>query len=392
MDFAEFFATNDDAGKRFDRIVRCVVSNENLSSLYKLMRKGFIKLNGKKAAPETRVANGDVIAVAKFLLPNCEAHSPCIAHSQTRGALENAEIASLGTRHSLDTRHSQNGAGGKSRQAAFPYPIVFRNDALLVINKPYDISVQSSKSGGTSIAQVVAAYSKNKSLSFTPAPLHRLDRRTTGLLVCSQNIEGARWFSEQLVSHDIKKTYLALVEGVLGKTEIWEDEIAAPFDETNSSEKKFHTVEVAPADAFATANESVVTNKSATAYAFATAEASQIAEASPTVNAFAKRAVTKAFPISSGTFNHLPVSLVAFEIETGRKHQIRAQSASHSHALFGDTSYGAAALPTTFGQKLFLHAWKISFPANEIGIPAELTCPPPQNFKKILSQLLIEFD
>lgn len=374
MEFAEFSATNDDAGKRFDRIVRCVVSNENLSSLYKLMRKGFIKLNGKKAAPETRVANGDVIAVAKFLLPNCEAHSPCIAHSQTRGALENAEIASLGTRHSLDTRHSQNGAGSKSRQAAFPYPIVFRNDALLVINKPYDISVQSSKSGGTSIAQVVAAFSKNKSLSFTPAPLHRLDRRTTGLLVCSQNIEGARWFSEQLVSHDIKKTYLALVEGVLGKTEIWEDEIAAPFDETNSSEKKFHTVEVAPADAFATA------------------EASQIAEASPTVNAFAKRAVTKAFPISSGTFNHLPVTLVAFEIETGRKHQIRAQSASHGHALFGDTSYGASALPNTLGQKLFLHAWKISFPENEIGIPAELTCPPPQNFKKILSQLLIEFD
>lgn len=344
MDFIEFFATSDDSGKRFDRIARRVVSSENLSSVYKQMRKGFIKLNGKKAAPETRVTSGDVIAVAKFLLPGGETHL-------------------------------QNGAGSTVPQDAFPYPIVFQNDALLVIDKPYDIPVQPSKNGEQSVAQVVAEYSKNKSLSFTPAPLHRLDRRTTGLLVCSQNIEGARWFSEQLASHNIKKTYLALVEGVLEKTEIWEDEIIAMDDKASSSAKKFHTVEIAPI-----ADESALANVPATA------------ESSPTAGVSAKRAVTKASPLSHGTFNRLPVTLVAFEIETGRKHQIRAQSASHGYPLLCDTSYGAVVSPTTFSQKLFLHAWKISFPTNEIGIPAEITCPLPQNFKKILSQLLIEFD
>lgn len=369
MDFIEFFATSDDSGKRFDRIARRVVSSENLSSVYKQMRKGFIKLNGKKAAPETRVTSGDVIAVAKFLLPGGE------THLQTREALASAEIDSRDGTHSLVARHSQNGAGGTMPQDAFPYPIVFQNDALLVIDKPYDIPVQPSKNGEQSVAQVVAEYSKNKSLSFTPAPLHRLDRRTTGLLVCSQNIEGARWFSEQLASHNIKKTYLALVEGVLEKTEIWEDEIIEMDDKASSSAKKFHTVEIAPI-----ADESAIANVPATA------------ESSPTAGVSAKRAVTKASPLSHGTFNRLPVTLVAFEIETGRKHQIRAQSASHGFPLLCDTSYGAVVSPTTFSQKLFLHAWKISFPTNEIGIPAEITCLPPQNFKKILSQLLIEFD
>lgn len=325
MDFAEFIAEKDDAGKRFDRIARRVVSQENLSAIYKEIRKGLLKLNGKKATPETRVAAGDKITIASFLVKN-------------KLSGENGhENFSEQKEYETDIKN-------------FPFPIIFKNEAILVIDKPYDISVHGgTESAKKNVAQIVAEFSKNQSLSFTPAPLHRLDRQTTGILVCSQNLQGARWFSEQLALRKIKKTYLALVEGIFEKPEIWNDTISAK-DATN----KFHTVSIG--------------NGSATE----------------------KSAVTNVFPVSHGSYNGFPVSLVSCVIETGRKHQIRAQAAAHRHALLGDTAYGARACSLS-SQNLFLHSWKISFPKNNLSVPEEMTATLPENFKKFLSQLLIEF-
>ena len=63
MEFIKFNAGPDDAGRRFDRIVR-KICGENLSGLYKAIRKGLIKLNGKKADSSDKVNEGDVIEIA----------------------------------------------------------------------------------------------------------------------------------------------------------------------------------------------------------------------------------------------------------------------------------------------------------------------------------------
>jgi 23S rRNA pseudouridine955/2504/2580 synthase len=63
------------------------------------------------------------------------------------------------------------------------------------------------------------------SLSFKTGPLHRLDRKTTGLLAFSQNLQGAQWFSQKIKSHEIQKVYLALLEGNLCQNQIWEENI-----------------------------------------------------------------------------------------------------------------------------------------------------------------------
>lgn len=325
MHFVEFIVAADDDGKRFDRIARCVVSGAKLSSLYKEIRKGLVKLNGKKASPETRVKAGDKITVADFLLQDS-----CVF----------------------------SGSENILAESEFPFSVIFKNEAVLVIDKPYDVSVQPSSQDAESVSKIVADFSKNTSLSFTPAPLHRLDKRTTGILVCSQNIEGARWFSEQMSAHKIIKTYIALVEGDLKKTETWQDDILNDA-ESAGGKNRFHTVATSPLDSKAMKSQN------------------------------AKRAVTKATPVSNGSYKGLPVSLVSFEIQTGRKHQIRAQAASHGFPLLCDTAYGARALP--FGQKLYLHAWKICFPANSLDIPRELTAPVPEKFQKILPSLLIDF-
>lgn len=328
MKFTEFTAKIDDSGKRFDRVARIILKSENLSEVYRLMRKGLVKLNGKKAEPSARITDGDIISVADFLL---EPNKPIT----------------------------------EKFSASFPFPVVFENEALLVIDKPYNIPVHGSYGGKHgahgknendffSVAEAIQNFYPSSSLSFKCAPLHRLDRRTTGILVCSKNIEGARWFSEKLSAHQIKKTYIAITEGIIEKAETWRDYISPNEKAAPSSSSNFFTV---------------------------------------TASYYGSPATTNVTPLSYGKFGEKKYTLALFEIETGRKHQIRAQSSHHGHPLLGDTSYGADDLPKSLSakQKLFLHAWKIYFPENKFGIPTELSVSPPENFKKNLSQLLLDF-
>ena len=70
MDFKDFTAGKDDEGRRIDRIIRIFLSNKSLGDIYKLLRKGLIRLNQKKCKPETHVFCGDVISIASFLFEN----------------------------------------------------------------------------------------------------------------------------------------------------------------------------------------------------------------------------------------------------------------------------------------------------------------------------------
>ncbi|MBQ9238315.1 MAG: RluA family pseudouridine synthase [Treponema sp.] len=296
MEFKEFIAASDDAGRRFDRVIRKLFRENGLSSLYKAMRTGTITLNGKKSPPDAIVQHGDVIAVAAALY----------AHS----------------------RHLPMGAVPELPE---PFSAVFCNEHLLVLNKPYGVPTHGARSVAAALAETAA----RPSLSFRPAPLHRLDRRTTGLLVCAQSIAGARWFSAALAAHCVQKTYLAIVEGALEHPGEWHDAV-----KKNPAERsRFHTVSLSP---------------------------------------HGKCASTAVTPVAFGTLCAHPVTLIRCTIATGRTHQIRAQAAAHGYPLLGDTAYGARALP--YDTQLFLHAHTLSFPENTLCIPATLTAPVPDTF------------
>lgn len=319
MDFICFTACKNDGNRRFDRVVRRIIEKESLSLIYKNIRKGLILLNGKKASPKKFVSEGDSITIASFLLEG-----------------------------KTDVQKPETVA-----DINFPKQILFRNEHLLIINKPYDISVQGNKS----IASELVLWYQNPlnnnapSLSFRPGPLHRLDRRTTGLLTCSLSLTGAQWFSENIAAHTIKKTYIAIVQGHLAHEELWDDSI-----ERKDSSAVFSTVTV---------------------------------HISGYTHGQTKEALTKAIPLAYGLYKNAPVTLVKFKITTGRKHQIRAQSAAHLYPLLGDTAYGGYFIDES--QQLYLHAYLIDIPENKIGLPLTVIAPIPTNFKKMLSRLLIDW-
>lgn len=316
MDFTHVTAGQDDDGRRLDTIIRRYLPGQPLSCVYGAIRKGLVCVDGRRRRQDFRVRAGSDIAIARVLL---------------------------------------DGAKNAPETAVAPLPddlVLFRNGDLLILNKPYDLPVQKARRDGRSLADMVQddfAFRHDDggtSLSFRCGPLHRLDRKTTGIIVFSQSLRGAQWFSQAVRAHAVQKKYLALVQNAMDHAQTWEDDIA----EKDTLSRRFHTVSVGEAG---------------------------------------KYAQTTVAPIVAGTFRGIPVTLVECAITTGRKHQIRAQAAAHGFPLLGDTAYGGGIAGT---QDFFLHAHRLVIGENPLGVPPDIRAGIPDNFAKMLRTCLIKSD
>lgn len=351
MEFTKFACGADDEEKRIDRILRRFLPQMPLGTIYKNVRSGFIRVNGKKVNQNYRILAGDKLWIAAVLLN------------------ENAAIQTEKTEKNEKSPASpakKENSNINNAQIAAKLDIVFQNEHLMLLNKPYGVSSQggeNTKNGGEisvdDMVKKLFASSSGKnaekfpaSLSFSPGPLHRLDKNTSGLLVFSQSTAGARWFSQKIASHNLQKIYLGVVQGKLTQKQIWQNCIL----QNENAEKGFKTVKIAGKN----------DEKNG------------------------KLAVTHAAPLAYGKIGSTNLTLCQFIIETGRKHQIRAQSSFNGFALAGDSAYkSAVTLPDSFGRQFFLHAYKLIFPQNdskreELKIPVELCAKLPKDFRDFL--------
>lgn len=341
MDFIDFTAGADDEGRRMDRIVRGLLPAHSLGMVYKYLRKGLIRRNGSRIRPEARVQEGDTISIAAFLLQ--DAPIPGIPPCWEEAAPKVGE------------------------------PVLqdlFVNPHVRIISKPYGIPVQGGGRSPISLDRlIVRDYLRQQresgappSLSFRPGPLHRLDRRTTGVLAFSQSLAGARWFSRALRERIVGKEYLALAEGRLERRACWTDQVHHPQRTGGGGE-------------------------------FVRSE----------IKDEGKEARTAASPVAWGQVGGIPLTLLHLEISTGRTHQIRLQCAAHGLPLLGDTVYGGHVLPAKAKadrprqdsclQDLFLHAWRLSVPPdNPLGLPATVEAPLPEGFRDMLETCLPDRD
>jgi 23S rRNA pseudouridine955/2504/2580 synthase len=204
------------------------------------------------------------------------------------------------------------------------------------VNKPPGIAVH----GEGSLESQVRSYLAGRlppSLSFRPGPLHRLDKPTSGLVVFSTSLEGARYFSALIREGGVKKRYLALVDGIIGEPEIWEDLLLR-----DGPGRKTLVV--------------------------------------PCSGPETREARTRVFPLAASGAH----TLILAEIDTGRTHQIRAQAGAHGHPLSGDGKYGGS--PCRDG--LLLHAHSLEFPLPPGDSPPErIRAPVPAAFRRRIGLL-----
>jgi len=331
MEFKTYKAGKNDNDRRVDKIIRIFLPDLPLSQIYKFLRKGLIKINGKKVNNDTHIFEGDEIMIADFIVNN-------------QNKTENQDSVEK------ETKDLQN------KKTALPQQ-VFINDHILILNKPYDITVHGDSN---SLDKIVQTYyeqelaSKNGSLSFKTGPLHRLDRKTTGLIAFSLSLEGARWFSENIKSHTIQKKYAALIQGKLEASAHWCDSIK----KLDNSENNGKFVKV-----------SAVSNKK--------------------INDEYKDAETFVYPVAYGKYKNCDVTLVKVDIKTGRTHQIRSQCSLHGFPLLGDTAYGGKKLIGS-NQDFYLQAYELCFPKeNPVCLPEKICIELNENFNSMLKSCSI---
>ena len=324
MEFTDFQTGKDDVERRLDKVLRIMIPQLSLPEIYKSLRKGLIKVNGKARPQDYRIAEGDVIGVAKFLLEGKNTPD----EQKEAFSLDKVSV----TRQINSMR-------------------IFENEHILVLNKASGINVHSSVKNQVSLQTLVEFYydncCKNDSLSFRPGPLHRIDRFTSGIVCFSKSNTCATWFTDLMKDHKIQKNYAAIVTGKVLQQETWED-----YLQKEEEDKSFYTVKVYSKD-------------------------------DPERPKDSKACKTTIIPVKSFEYKKNPLTFCYFDIETGRQHQIRAQSAFHGHALWGDTAYGAAKITENNGS-FYLCAYSLKLPENDLGIPQELKIELPDCFIKLV--------
>ena len=249
--------------------------------LHRWIRTGQVRINGGRAKPFDRVELGDEIRVPPFA-----------------------------------------GAGAKTERASAPSggvelpPIVAETDDVIVFCKPSGLPVHPGTGHTDSLtARLEAACAGSP---FIPAPVHRLDRDTSGLLLVGKTYAAVRRLSDALAAHDgsVAKDYLAWVQG------------ECPWSRPKRLEDH-----LAKRTVGAQGREKVVAGKS---------RAGEPGEknASLTVRCLAVR---------EGR------SLVLIRLHTGRTHQIRVQLSERGFPLVGDVKYGGPRC----GDGLKLHAVRL---------------------------------
>jgi 23S rRNA pseudouridine955/2504/2580 synthase len=306
---------DDDDGRRLDRVLRKALPGLPLSALHRFLRKGKITVDGAPAEAAFRVRAGQLIGVPEVPMASCRAEPDVPA------AVSSLEILREG-------------------------------DGFLILNKPAGIAVH----GPGSLDEQVRAYLAPKlpaSLSFTPGPLHRLDKPSSGVIVFSTSLGGARYFSALLKGRSsgpalIRKIYLAITDGTLESGETWEDTLFRDRD-------RRRTCVVSPV-------------------AGGTAPCAK-----------ARPALTRITPVASA-FGR---SLIRAEIETGRTHQIRAQAAAHGRPLSGDAKYGGKPFPDKKNRSsgFFLHSWILEFPLHPAGPLVRVEAPLPEEFVRVIREI-----
>jgi len=288
----------NDNDRRLDRIIRRLLPDTGLSSIYRLIRTGRIRLNDRKSRPSDRVAEGDRIVLRGPAVG--EAHG-----TEPRAAARSNAPKSASSHPTL-------------RSLDLPRMTLWESEDLLALNKPKGVLVH----GPGSLDEAVKRYLAHRvgpSLSFHPGPLHRLDRNTSGVLFFSKSLAGARTFSELLGSRRLVKLYVGILDGSIQSREEWRD---------------------------------VLQRRSADRITVAGDPAGRPSGRRPgprrSVSGSGSPAVTFVTPVTSEG----GVSLVVLRIESGRTHQIRAQAAHHGHPLTGDRKYGGGGLLSSY----LLHA------------------------------------
>jgi 23S rRNA pseudouridine1911/1915/1917 synthase len=227
-----------------------------------------------------------------------------------------------------------------SPQNNTPFEIVWRDEHLLVLDKPAGLVVHPARGHreGT-LSQLLAGIAAGGAGGGDPdrvGIVHRLDRDTSGLLVVACSEEAHGLLQAALRERLIEREYLALVEG---RPPARSGTIEAPIGRHPRIRTRM------------------------------------------AVGGAASREARTHFTLERSLRG---ASLLRLRLDTGRTHQIRVHMQAIDHPVCGDPEYGT---PGAFGlTRQFLHATRLAFPHPITGAPVDVSSPLPADLRQALER------
>ncbi len=219
--------TAGDAGSRVDKVLARLLPGVPRTRIFRLLRKGEVRLNGKRVSGEARVAEGDVLRVPPVAVEAPPAPEDAITSRASPRLVEQVQSS-----------------------------IIHEDERLLVVNKPAGVAVHGGSGVSAGVIEALRAARPEETLEL----VHRLDRDTSGCLLVARKRATLRSLHALLRDDTageeagFDKRYLVLVRG---KWELGKKRIDAPLA-THTRVGGERTVKVAPGGKQAASDFSVV--------------------------------------------------------------------------------------------------------------------------------------
>lgn len=315
----------NEQNQRLDKFLRKYLENAPLSYIYKAIRKD-IKVNGKRCKEDTMLNLGDEVTLY----------------------IQDADIQKFQRKQ-------------RTSKAKRQFKVAYEDEHIIAVEKPFGLLTHGDSSEKKNhLANQVTDYLIEKGdynprleKTFTPAPVNRLDRNTTGLVLFGKTNAALQSLNQMIREKDkISKYYMTIVSGQLKKELHLKDKMV--------KDRNLNKVTVLSMDQEGRDMETVVR------------------------------------PLQRS----LKYTLVEVEIITGRTHQIRAHLAQAGHPVIGDVKYGDRRVNRIMRERFdlntqLLHAYKLTFSGcsgelaylNGLSITAEL----PEDFMRIKKQIFEQY-
>ena len=284
---------HDNSERRIDNYLLSLYKNVPKSKIYNIIRKGEVRVNSKRIKPSYKLKIDDLVRIPPYL------DGP-LTH--------NKKISSY-----LIEKHTTK--------------IIYEDNNYIVTNKNNDIAVHAGSKNGIGLIDIFRSKFGNHI-----ELCHRLDKQTSGCLVLAKNKKSVKYFSNLLSTNDIKKTYIAILQGKFKDKKIIENEI---YKNNILKLKKSKTI----------------------------------------------------FKLVRQLKN---TSIVNVDLHTGRTHQIRIHASQINHPILFDKKYGDKmfdnSINLNFKKTLAIHSKSISFKDQNSKI-IKASASYPDEFKKLIKAL-----
>lgn len=311
----------NEADKRLDRFLSFYFKEASTGFIYKMLRKKNITLNGKKADGTEKLKNSDVIKV----------------------------FFSDETFEKLKGEALSNETDGKALAKLGNISVIYEDENIVLVNKPFGVLSQKAKADDISLNEWLIDYLLNKGdvskeslSSYRPSICNRLDRNTSGLVICAKSLIGARTMNDLISKRLIDKYYRTIVFGHLSEPVSLKGYL--------SKDEKKNKVDIK-------------VNDPGDGYSFIETDYEPV-----------------------DYIKERDLTVLGVKLVTGKPHQIRAHLASIGHPIIGDVKYGGRKVDSLNHQ--LLHSYRVRFPDDlnkpfDILSGKEFTAPLPKEFQKI---------